>query len=205
MNDSIEKQKRGTQETPEQKKLREQKERIAETKKFKTLCVDYHKRNSADWNMNSYAKDAKLYQRFLKIDAKKLPAALKPVHLHRLAYVQAIALLGKNKRIRAFALKFMGLKESDLSGKFELLYKKIQGSAEFKALTAKDFQEALQAIKGSIALIAKMPSGGAWKAEAAKLLKPDRVDDDVASQRLSKAFSLIHSNVAQLQRKKVTS
>lgn len=144
-------------------------------------------------------------QNYTKVDVSKLPAALRPVYLHRLAYVQAIAQLGKNKRVRAFALKFMGLSQSDLAGKFDLLYKKVNGSAEFKALTQKDFIETLKALKLSIALISKMPTGGTWKAEATKLLSPDRVDDDVASQRLLKAFNLIHKNVSQLQRKSVNS
>lgn len=205
MNTNLEEPKLPTKETPEQKKLRETKERIAETKKFKALCIDYHKRNSADWNMKSYEKDAKLYEEFLKIDIKKLPTALKPVYLHRLAYVQAIAQLGKNKRLKAFALKNMGLTESDLGGKFDLLFNKVKGSTEYKALTRADYEDAKKALKGSITLLSRIPSGGAWKVEAAKILKPDRVDDEVAHQRLLKAFKLIYSNVSQLQRKSVTS
>lgn len=204
MNNTFEKPKIEEKETPQQKKLREQKEQIAETKKFKSLCIDYHNRNNSEWNMTSYKKDSELYKKFLKVDVAKLPAALKPVYLHRLAYVQAIAQLGKNERIKAFAIKFMGITESDLAGKFDLLYKKVNGSAEFKALTQNDFKDALKALKGSISLLSKLPAGGTWKAEATTLLKPDRVDDDVASGRLAKAFKLMENNTKKLQRRKVT-
>jgi len=62
MNTNLEKPELPPNETPKEKSLREKRERLAETKKFKTLCIDYHNRNSADWDMISYAKDAKLYE-----------------------------------------------------------------------------------------------------------------------------------------------
>ena len=88
---------------------------------------------------------------------------------------------------------------------FEKLYKKVKGSAEFKALTVTDFNRTVLVLKGSISLLKKIPSGGVWAAKAAKLLKPDRVDDQIASGRLRKGFELILKNVSKLQRRKATS
>jgi len=194
----IEKPSLNKSETPKEMQSREEQERFKETEKFQKLCTDYHDRGSSDWNMRSYEKDAELYKRFLAIDFKKLPKDLVPVYLHRLAYVQAIARLGKNEKIRAFAIKFMGISADDLGGKFDLLYAKVKDSNEFKALKPNDFKEAQEALKSSLDILAKIPSGGAWKAGAAEILKPDNVDDDVAASRLKDGFILIQNNITKL-------
>ncbi len=188
-------------ETPKEKEARENREKqeaIKETEKFQKLCVEYHDRGSSDWNMNSYEKDAALYKRFLEIKFEKLPKDLLSVYRHRLAYVHAIAQLGKNEKIRAFATKFMGISADDLGGKFELLYAKVKGSNEFKALKSSDFKDATKALEGSMDYLSNIPSGGDWKVKAAEILKPDNVDDDVAAPRLKSAFALILRNIKRL-------
>jgi len=190
----------GPKSVPEQT---ESKEQLDEKAKFKSLCVDYHKWHSKGWDMNSYAIDVGLYERFKDIKVGLLPLHLKYVYTHRLAYVRAISELGNNEKIRKFVLKFqnkIGQNELQINN-FNNVYRMIASSPEYKNLQKSDFVQAQLALKHSIRLLKKIPKQGNWGAMARKDLSPDIVDDQDVFTRLTDGFELLEKNVTKLMQK----
>lgn len=171
--------------------LSEQKEK-PEVSKFRKLCIDYHKRDVSKWNMRSYEKDKGLYERFRKINVGLLPEPLRYIYAHRFAYVTAITKLGDNKKIQELLNEYSIIKLTSSN------YQKIYKNPKFKALSLKDLNDALLALKASLQLLSAKQPAGSWVDKARKLLEGDTIDDATAGPRLKRGLTKVFNKLKKI-------
>lgn len=199
--DRVEVYKPKRQETAQQAK-----ERLEVTAKCKKLFIRYHNRKL--WGMASLKLDQQLYPQFVAIRSKfkYLPKPLQWPFMQRFAYTAAMKKLGEKKELENFIRKYTPVKLANLN--FSQLVKKVKATKDFKDLPLGHLIHAKNALRASIAVLAKIPAGSKWATDAQKYFtdkngnKTDRIDDHIAAPRLRRGFAAVYKNLGIIIKQK---
>jgi len=185
-----------------------EREKKLEIQKSVVACAEYHKKlDGAGSYFNSKAANeaAKLLPVFNAIRKDKLPACLRNVLAHRIAYLELITGLGANKKLMALIDKFQPT--AFKAGLFAKDTRTIQASREYKELDAHDFEQADKTVKSVFVRLKALNTQKAdWGKEAEQYLRAKgnkvqdpRVDDQSASLNLEKGLQIVMENFRNLQ------